>query len=111
MVSTGSATPSTALLRKVPAGQVDLGVAGYGYSWPRRGTGTSLQVNGARKRARKAGVRPVWHPRAGEWSARLPGGTVLWWSDARSYRQRARLAREHGVHGLALWRLGSADAL
>ena len=100
-----------AVLEEVPADQVDLGVAGYGYTWPEHGTGRSVSVGGARKMVRRAGVTPVWHARVGEWSARLPGGTVVWWSDARSYRQRVELARADGLHGLAIWRLGSADAL
>lgn len=100
-----------AVLTQVPAALIDLGVAGYGYSWPTHGTGRSLTVEGARNQAAHAGVEPVWHAQAGEWSARLPGGTVLWWSDARSLRQRVALAHEYGVHGLALWRLDSADPL
>ncbi|MDO9456512.1 glycosyl hydrolase family 18 protein [Nocardioides sp.] len=97
--------------RIVPADRIDLGVAGYGYAWRRGGGGWTVTPAAARRRSHRAGVRPVWHARAGEWSALLPGGTVLWWSDARSYRQRVRLARSLGVHGLALWRLGSADPL
>lgn len=102
---------ATTLLRVVPAAQVDLGVAGYGYTWAPDGRGWTVNPAAARSQARRAGVRPVWHARAGEWSVRLPGGRVTWWSDARSYRQRVRLARSLGVHGLALWRLGSADPL
>ena len=52
-----------------------------------------------------------WHADAGEWSARLGDGTRLWWSDARSYRVRRHLVAELGLHGLAVWRLGSADPL
>lgn len=99
------------VLRVVPAAQVDLGVAGYGYTWARGGRGWTVTPATARRLARQAGVRPVWHATAGEWSARLPGGRVMWWQDARSYRERERLARTLGVHGLALWRLGSADPL
>ncbi|MCD4525990.1 glycosyl hydrolase family 18 protein [Nocardioides sp. cx-173] len=95
----------------VPAGQLDLGVAGYGYTWPRRGTGRTVTVAGARRLVRKDGARAVWHPAYGEWSARLSDGTVLWWSDRRSWRLRARLADDLDLHGLALWRLGSADPL
>lgn len=98
--------------RVVPADTIDLGTAGYGYAWRRGGdSGWTVSPGLARARAREAGVRPVWHPRAGEWSARLPGGTVLWWADGRSLRLRLALTREIGVHGLALWRLGSADPL
>ena len=49
--------------------------------------------------------------RIGEWSTTLDDGTVIWWSDGRSYRKRLALARDLGVHGVALWVLGSADPL
>lgn len=97
--------------RAVPADRIDLGVAGYGYSWPESGTGRSLSVATARRLVERDGARAVWHPAYGEWSARLSTGTVLWWSDGRSWKLRAELAASRGLHGLALWRLGSADTL
>ncbi|MEV7428977.1 glycosyl hydrolase family 18 protein [Nocardioides sp. NPDC092400] len=100
-----------AVLTEVPAAKVDLGVAGYGYTWPRRGEGRSLTVQRARRLVREDGARAVWKPTAGEWRARLSDGTVLWWSDTRSFRLREELAEELGVHGIALWRLGSAGPL
>jgi spore germination protein YaaH len=100
-----------ALLDVVPAGQVDLGVAGYGYSWPRHGTGRTLTVARARQVVARDGVRAQWRAGAGEWTARLSNGTRIWWSDRRSFTRRAALARHHGLHGLAVWRLGSADTL
>ncbi|NPC95198.1 glycosyl hydrolase family 18 protein [Nocardioides sp. zg-DK7169] len=98
-------------LRVVPPERLDLGVAGYGYTWPRTGTGRSLTVAAARRLVRRDGAVARWRPRAGEWSARLSDGTRLWWSDRRSYAARVRLAEEHDLHGLAVWRLGSADTL
>ena len=96
-----------ALLQKVDRRRVDLGIAGYGYRWTDSG-GHTVSDRGAR---RLAGDRAVWHPKAGEWSARLPGGDRLWWSDARSYRLRLALAKRRGLHGVAVWQLGSADPL
>lgn len=101
----------TAALKKVPAAQIDLGVAGYGYTWPQRGTGRSLSPRAARKLVDRDSARAVWDDGAGEWTATLDNGTVLWWSDARSFKQRLQLARGYSLHGLALWRLGSADPL
>jgi spore germination protein YaaH len=101
----------TALLAKVPAAQVDLGVAGYGYTWPRGRVGRSVTVARARALARADGVRPRWDGAAGEWHARLDDGTVVWWSDRRSLALRRALALDAGLHGLAIWRLGSADRL
>ena len=100
-----------ALLSVVPADQVQLGVAGYGYSWPRHGTGRSLGVRQARGIVHRDGATPHWRAGQGEWTARLSNGTVLWWSDRRSYAARVDLAREEGVLGLAVWRIGSADTL
>ena len=100
-----------ALLSVVPADQVLLGVAGYGYSWPREGTGRSLTLRQARGLVSRDGATAHWRTGAGEWTARLSDGTVLWWSDGRSFRKRVALARSSGVRGLAVWRLGSADTL
>jgi spore germination protein YaaH len=100
-----------AALSVVPADRLQLGVAGYGYTWPRRGVGRSVTVAQARSLVAGDGATARWRPRAGEWTARLSDGTVLWWSDRRSYQRRIALAREYGVRGLAVWRLGSADTL
>ena len=100
-----------ALLTVVPPGQVQLGVAGYGYTWPRHGTGRSLGVRQARGIVHRDGATPHWRAGVGEWTARLSDGTIVWWSDRRSYALRVDLAREAGVRGLAVWRIGSADTL
>ena len=100
-----------ALLSVVPAEQVLLGVSGYGYSWPEHGTGRSLTLRMVRGMLNRDGATAHWRPRLGEWTARLSDGTVLWWSDARSFERRVDLAKEYGVRGLAVWRIGSADTL
>src|SRR4051794_15790526 len=84
------------VLSQVPAGKVDLGVAGYGYSWSPTGAVTQLSDQQARDQA-SANAR--FDTAAGEWTATLPDGTVLWWSDARSFTQRMELAVSEGVHG------------
>ena len=85
-----------------------LGVAGYGYTWP---GGRTISPAKARKLVALDGARARWRTGAGEWTARLSDGTRLWWSDARSVALRHELATELGLHGIALWRLGSADPL
>lgn len=100
-----------ALLVKVPRRQVDLGAAGYAYSWPTDHDGTAMSVATARKKVRRDGARAHWKPVAQEWTATLNNGTVLWWSDGRSFEARRKLAKAEKLHGLALWRLGSTDTL
>jgi spore germination protein len=101
----------TAALDLIPARQLDLGVAGYGYLWRPHGGGHSVFPRQARRLVADDGAVARWRPRAGEWSAMLNNGARLWWSDARSWEQRLHLAAHRGLHGLALWRLGAADPL
>jgi spore germination protein YaaH len=99
------------VLRAVPAAKVNLGVAGYGYAWRPHHHNLQLSVAQSRALARHGGGRPRWVARVGEWTARLHDGSVLWWSDARSYRLRVALARADHLHGLAVWALGQDDRL
>jgi len=101
----------TTLLEQVPRRKARLGFGGYGYTWPAHGTGHDVTDAEARRLVAADGAQAVWNSTAGEWTARLSDGTVLWWADARSYALRLQLARELGVGGLAVWRLGSVDRL
>ena len=95
----------------VPAAKVDLGVAGYGYTWPKDRLGRTVTVKQARKLVARDGAKARWRAGPGEWTARLSDGTRMWWSDGRSYALRLEMATAAGLHGVALWRLGSADPL
>jgi spore germination protein YaaH len=90
----------------LPRAKIDLGVAAYGYQWG--GGADHLTVPQARSRA---GRHARWSARDGEWTARLPGGRRLWWSDRRSLVARERIARSAGVHGVAIWQIGSSGRL
>ncbi|WP_161972389.1 glycosyl hydrolase family 18 protein [Glaciihabitans arcticus] len=94
------------LLEVVPAGQIELGVAGYGYSWGATNSG-QLSVEDARG---IAGDDAVWDETAGEWTATV-GGVEVWWSDIRSFQQRVELAQELGLGGVALWSLETSDPI
>ncbi|MHB2027364.1 MAG: glycosyl hydrolase family 18 protein [Acidimicrobiales bacterium] len=103
-----------ALLRVVPARRVDLGVAGYGYTWPygsRLHDGVALSDAEARQMVTAAHATAHWNKASGEWTAVLPNYTVLWWSDAHSFALRLRLAEHFNLHGVALWQLASSDPL
>lgn len=95
--------------RLLPASKIDLGIAGYGYRWADSGR-SALTVAQARRLGAAAGTTR-WDPRSREWTATLSGGVVIWWSDSRSITVRERLARALGLHGVAIWELGSVDRL
>lgn len=103
-----------ALLQRVPASDVDLGMAGYGYTWPpgaRSHDGVTLSVAGARRLVNLAHASAHFDAASGEWTAHLPDGTVVWWSDSRSLRLRVALASQFHLHGLAVWELSTIDSL
>lgn len=94
---------------KVPKAKLDLGVGEYAYTWPANGsTGTSLSVAQARK---LAGSLATFDPLQQEWTATLANGTVLWWADDTTFRARKALARQQGIHGLAVWELSQSDPI
>jgi spore germination protein YaaH len=99
-----------ALTRTIPARQVDLGVAGYGYVWRRSGA-SQLSDAQARRLVHRSEAHARWVASVGEWTARLPGGAVAWWSDRRSLARRTALAASLGLHGLAVWSLGVSDPI
>lgn len=93
----------------VPSARIDLGVAGFGYSWPGNGSdGRQLSVDDSRT---LAGDLARWNPINAEWTATLPDDTVVWWSDSRSLSQRKALALSRNLHGLAVWELSLTDPL
>ena len=99
-----------AVIRVVPAGKIDLGVAGYGYAW-RPHANVTLSDAGARRLVDRSGARARWVARVGEWTATLPDGSTVWWSDRRTLAARRRLAQRLGLHGLAVWSLALSDPI
>jgi spore germination protein YaaH len=99
-----------ALETSVPADQIFLGAANYGYAW-RPHANDNLHVSQARALVERWHAQGRWVASVGEWMAKLRDGSTLWWSDRRSVARRIRLARTLGVHGVAVWSLGSGDQL
>jgi spore germination protein YaaH len=99
-----------AMLHSVPASKIDLGQAGYGYAWRPH---SNDMLSDARARALVAADHATarWNAKAGEWTATLSDGSVLWWADARSYKVRAEIAGKDQLHGLAVWDLGLSDRI
>jgi len=97
-----------ALLLSAKPGQVDLGVAGYGYRWAADGTHTVGDIR-ARRLVAAAHVSPTFDEGRGEWTATLPNGQVFWWADARSIAMREQLAASLGLHGVAVWSMALSD--
>jgi len=101
----------TNLLESVPKSEVQLGIAGYGYSWPKKGAGTQYSAAAARSLVKKDGAKTHWSSKQLERYATLKNGTRIWWSDAAAVDQRVKLARSLKLGGVAVWSVGLADKL
>ena len=99
------------LLKSVDASEVQLGIAGYGYSWPRSGAGRHYSPHAARALAAKDKAVVHWSGNQQERYATLKNGTRLWWSDARAVDARVKLAASFDLRGVAVWSIGLADTL
>lgn len=94
----------------VPPAKLQMGVAGYGYAWRPGGTVT-VSDRAARRLVANDGATAVWKPRVAEWTATLSDGSVIWWSDHRSYRARVSYATKAHLAGVAVWSLAQSDPL
>jgi peptidoglycan/xylan/chitin deacetylase (PgdA/CDA1 family)/spore germination protein YaaH/GT2 family glycosyltransferase len=94
-------------LRRVPAGKLLLGVAGYGYVWPASGKPGELSYPAVAALAARPGSRSGYDPVSGELHVVTADGAQAWFQDARSFAERVRLADRLHLAGVALWRVGS----
>jgi len=93
----------------IPPAKVILGVAGYGYAWRSAGSADEVTAPQAEALAHAGGAKPRFDPLEQEWHATTADGRDLWWDDATAGVERAQVAADAGLGGVALWRLGSED--
>lgn len=94
------------LISKVPPGKVDLGVAVYGYTWPKGSTTATTIPYNATTSAMRAHAK--WDIADQETYA-IYGSTVAWWESLQGMNQKIHLARQNHLGGIALWHLGYAN--
>jgi spore germination protein YaaH len=93
---------------RVDREKILLGLAFYGYVWPRRGGGFPISMRRATSRAVDAGVPILWDERNQVPYYRV-GGRTVYFEDARSIQLKLALATREQLGGVSMWRLGLED--
>lgn len=96
----------TRLTSIIPPGKIDLGVAVYGYTWPRGSTtATTIPYNAVTPQMR---LHAKWDIADQETYA-IYGHTIAWWESLQGMNQKIHLAKINHLAGIALWHLGYAS--
>ncbi|OGT88974.1 MAG: hypothetical protein A2286_00535 [Gammaproteobacteria bacterium RIFOXYA12_FULL_61_12] len=90
-----------------------IGIGSYGYDWPEKGTPETIGFLDAMARAQNQPGTAVF-TRAPSYSPHFSYNDrgknhQVWFLDAISFRNQVELARQYGVAGIALYRLGTED--
>jgi spore germination protein len=96
---------------QIPPSRVELGVPAYGYDWSGRG-GVSLTATQAAQLAIQVHARLRWQASQGEETftyRRHRRRYTVWYENATSDYDRARLAAAAGFAGIAIWAAGDED--
>lgn len=98
------------LLQYIPAEKFHAGLGAYGYVWPENQKGSSVYIEGAIETANTMGITIQRDETSGvPWYTYVGTDGVtrqLWFEDAQSLSQKAALAKEYGLAGIAVWRMG-----
>lgn len=91
-----------------------LGVAGYGYDWPREGTARALThtqvVNLLEEQRRLTPELTLrWDGSAKSPYFHYGAGNEVWFENRESLAYKLQIADRYGLAGVALWRLGQED--
>jgi spore germination protein YaaH len=95
-----------------------LGTPMYGLDWPGNGgtdeEATPLEYADVQALVARVGATPRFDTAAGEWTfayhSAADGKThTVWYVDSRAIAQRFALARNRGLGGVGVWRLGVED--
>ncbi|HEY8416005.1 MAG TPA: glycosyl hydrolase family 18 protein [Thermaerobacter sp.] len=102
----------------VPRRAILLGVGAYGYDWP-AGAGPGNEANStpvplwqARRILERHRITPERDPRSGNPHFTYTGEAgqrEVWYLDEWVLAERIAMVREHGLGGIAIWRLGYED--
>jgi spore germination protein len=98
---------------EIPREKILLGVGAYGYDWTNDHNGVSLQWADAERIAQQHSTVIMWDASSSSpwftYTDSHSGRHSVWYENARSLQAKLDLARQYGVAGVFVWRLGGED--
>ena len=98
-----------ALSAGVPRHKIILGIANYGYDWPRYGEGRAVTYQTAMNIAERYSVPVLWDSQAKVPYIRYGDGRQIWFENRQSLSYKLELVQKYQLGGISLWRLGQED--
>lgn len=97
----------------IPAHKVILGCAWYGYDWPEGGRAKAYTSKGIKDLIEERKPILQWDNEAkSHWFEYTDNDGIkhtVWFEDPQSMAHKLHLAREFGIAGISIWRLGNED--
>lgn len=95
---------------QIPKEKILLGIGAYGYDWVAGGSGQAVTIQKAESVAASKGVQPAWDQNAAvpHYNYQDDSGKQhqVWYENRDSLIHKVLLARDLGLNGLAVWKLG-----
>lgn len=98
-------------VKEIPSSKLVMGIAAYGYDWTIEGkNGKAVTVSEINQYIKKYGGKILWNDtfKVPYYRYKDENGTdrIIWFENVQSTQFKFKLAKDKGLQGVAIWRLG-----